>query len=100
VINKFCNVGDQVRCTGTLAQTNGNAIDATTVKAWYKTPAGTVTTLTYPTDGALVKDGIGAYHFDLDLDSAGRYYYGFFSLGTGKAASADGEILVAESKRS
>lgn len=94
------NLGDRVRCTGTIEQTDGTNIDPTTVKAWYRNPAGTVTTLTYGVDVALVKSAVGVYYFDLDADTAGNWYYGFYSTGTGKAASADTLLEVANSKRS
>lgn len=94
------NVGDRVRCTGTIKDSNDTAIDPAVVKGWYRTPAEVVTTLTYGTDVALVKDSTGAYHFDLDVDVPGRYFYGFYSTGNGKASSADGVIIVGQSKRS
>lgn len=95
------HIGDKVRCTGTIAQTNGTNIDPTTVRAWYRMPgsAGIVTTLIYGTDAALVKSATGIYYMDVDVDTQGTYYYGFYSTGTGKAASSDGVLRVVGSKR-
>ncbi len=93
------NIGDRVRVTGTLNQTDGDAVDATVVKAWYRSPAKTVTTLTYGTDGALIRSATGVYYFDLDVDTAGDWYAGFYSTGTGKAASPDHRLPVLASKR-
>lgn len=94
------NIGDRPRCTGTIEQTDGTNIDPSVVKAWYKSPAGVMTTLTYGTDAALMRSATGVYYFDLDVDTAGRWYYGFYSTGTGKAASDDTVITVEASKRS
>ena len=94
------HLGDRVRCTGTIEQTDGTNIDPTVAKAWYKNPAGTVTTLTYPTDAALIKSAVGVYYFDLDVDTAGQWFYGFYTTGTGKAASADTLLSVLASQRS
>ena len=93
------NLGDRVRCTGTLAQTDGTLLDPSTVKAWHRSPIATLTTLTYGVDVALVKDAIGVYYFDLDVDIAGLWIYGFYSLGAGKAASPDTILTVAASER-
>lgn len=95
-----CNIGDRVRCTGTVSQADGTPINPAVVKGWYKNPAtGTVTTLQYGLDSALVRDNTGVYHFDLDVDVVGRWFFGFYSTGTGKASSEDGVILAKESKR-
>lgn len=94
------NTGDRVRCTGTLKQTDGTLADPTVVNAWYRTPANALTTLTYGTDDALAKDTTGVYFFDLDVDTPGRWVYGFYSTGTGKAASPDMPLVVLPSKRS
>lgn len=87
------HLGDKPRCTGTIEQTDGTNIDPSVVKARYRNPAGTVTTLTYG-DGVLLKSATGVYYFDLDLNAVGRWYYKFYSTGTGQAASVDTEILV------
>lgn len=94
------NIGDKPRCTGTVEQTDDTPINPSVVKAWYRNPAGTVTTLTYGTDAALIRLSTGVYYFDLDVDTAGRWYYGFYSTGTGKASGDDGVITVKPSKRS
>jgi len=81
-----------VRCTGTFAAgcTNVNP-DAIMFKV--KTPAGVVTTYTYGTDAALVRDSTGVYHVDVSVAEAGEYVYRFWSTGTGQAAS-EGQFVV------
>lgn len=93
------NIGDRVRVTGTVEQADGTNIDPTVVKSWFRTPAGTITTYTYLTDAQLVKSAVGVYYMDVDLDTVGRWYYGFYSTGTGKASSSDGVLDVQQSRR-
>ena len=92
------NRGDRVRCTGTLTNIAGDEIDPTAALAWYRNPAGTVTTLTYG-GGVLLKSATGVYYFDLDVDTQGTWYYGFYSTDTGKAASPDTKMIVRNSLR-
>ncbi len=93
------NLGDRIRCEGEVSQADVGNIDPTTVKAWHCNPNGTVTTLTYGVDAAIIKSAVGVYYFDLDADIAGEWFYGFYSTGTGKAASSDTRIMVRGSKR-
>jgi hypothetical protein len=48
-----------------------------------------VTTLTYGTDAALVKDSTGNYHVDLDVTMGGKWWIKFYSTGSVKAAVED-----------
>lgn len=95
------NVGDQVKISGTVTTVAaGAATDPTVVKAWTRSPGGTVTTYTYGVDGAVVKTATGAYAVTFDVDVAGIWYAGFYSTGTGKGASPDFVITVDSSRRS
>lgn len=82
--------GDLVRVsTGTNGFTDaisGDPLDPDTVKFSYKTPSGTVTTLTYGPDEEIVKDATGKYHVDLDANEAGFWWYRWHSEGNGQAA--------------
>jgi hypothetical protein len=93
-------VGDLVRCTGTIEQTDGTNIDPSVVKSWFRSPSGTVTIYTYGTDAELVKSATGIYYMDVNLDTAGDWHYGFYSTGTGQAASVDTKLTVDPSRRS
>lgn len=86
------DIGDLVRCTGTFASSGSN-VNPSAVMFKVKTPAGTVTTYTYGTDAALVRDSTGVYHVDVDAATAGDYVYRFWSTGTGQAA-AEGQFWV------
>lgn len=90
------NLGDLVRCTGTLEDTAGTLVDPSVARGWYRNPAGTVTTVSAPT---LVHNSLGTYYFDVDASAAGEWYYGFYSTGTGQAASTDMRFVVESSLR-
>jgi hypothetical protein len=86
------DIGDLVRCTGTFAS-GGTNVNPTAVLFKVKSPAGVVTTYTYGTDAALVRDATGVYHVDVSADEAGEYVYRFWATGTGQAAS-EGTFIV------
>lgn len=80
------DVGDAVRCRVEFKDTSDSFIDPTTVTFKLKLPSGSTTTYVYGTDAQLVKDSTGKYHVDVDISSAGIYYYRFIGTGTVKAA--------------
>jgi hypothetical protein len=65
---------------------SGALMDPAAVLFKFKDPAGVVTTYTYGTDSQLVKDSTGKYHVDINASSVGRWYYKFYSTGSGQAA--------------
>lgn len=94
------NVGDQVAITGTVTVVaSGAVVDPSTVKAWTKGPVGPVTTYTYGVDAAVQRTAAGMYVLIFDVDTAGMWYAGFYSTGTGKGASPDFVITVESSRR-
>lgn len=92
------NVGDVVKISGNV-KTASVDVDPSVVKAWTRSPAGTVTTYTYGVDGAVTKVDTGDYTLTFDVDTAGTWWCGFYSTGTGKAASDDYRVDVQPSKR-
>ena len=78
----------------TLASTD---TDPVTVKCYYKDPNGNKITLTYGTDGALVKDSTGRYHVDITANTSGYWAYRFEGSGTVTAAN-EAEFLVQPSQ--
>lgn len=82
------DIGELVRCTGTFAS-SGTPVNPAAVMCNVKAPSGTVTTYTYGTDAALVRDSTGVYHVDVDAAQAGEYKYRFWSTGTGQAAAEE-----------
>lgn len=90
-------VGQIPRFSAVFTDANGAAVDPTSVFFAYKLEGGAATTLQYGIDLALVKDSAGHYHVDLDLSTAGDYFYRWYSTGTGKAAAEKTfEILASE----
>lgn len=71
--------------------------DPTTVKCMYKNPNNTVTTLTYGTDNALVRDATGKYHVDIPATIAGNWWYRFEASGSVTAAN-EAEFVVSLSQ--
>ncbi len=86
--NNAYTVGSVVRVTGTFKDINGTLADPSTVVFKYKNPVTLVTTtLTYLSDGALVKDSTGTYHVDVDTStSAGDWWVRWQSTGAAQGA--------------
>lgn len=81
------DVGDLVRISAEFTNNEtGATLDPDVVKLSYKAPAGTLTTLTYGIDAALVRDDTGHYHADISASTAGLWRYRWFSTGNGQAA--------------
>lgn len=80
------DVGDNIRCVGTFTQSDGTAIDPSTVTFKHKDPSGNVTTLVYGVDVEVVKSATGIYYIDIDIDESGRWNWRVASTGTGQAA--------------
>ena len=87
------DIGDVIRCTGTITA-SGTAVDPGTVAAkWRIDPGGSVTSYVNGVDAELVKSATGIYYFDIDTAAEGRYLYRFVGTGT-NACAADGVFLV------
>ncbi|NLD42119.1 MAG: hypothetical protein GX657_01355 [Chloroflexi bacterium] len=80
--------GDLVRLSVVFTDAEGVATDPTTITCTVKAPSGTVTVYTYGEDAEVVKDGVGAYHLDLEISASGEWHYRW--AGTG-ACTAAGE---------
>ena len=90
----FFTVGVLVRLSAAFLNAAGTAADPSTVTFRYRTPAGTVTTLVYGVDGALVKASTGNYHVDLAIpNTVGEWTYRWSSTGDPSTA-ADGSFTV------
>ncbi len=70
-------VGDAVRVktVSGFADSTPTAFDPDVVRGKVKDPSGNVVTYVYGVDVELAKDGTGLYHFDVDVDEAGTWYY-------------------------
>lgn len=83
--NKY-DVGDLVRVSVTFTDAAGTALDPTTVSLSYRKLGGTVTTLVYGTDVAVVKVSTGVYRCDISAASSGRWFYRWHSTGAGQGS--------------
>ena len=71
--------------------------DPSTVRCFYKDPAGVITTLTYGVDGILIKDATGKYHVDIYANVVGFWFYRF--EGSGSLISAgEAEFYINQSQ--
>lgn len=94
---KLFSLGAAVRVRGTFKDpSTGVVFDPTTVKVSYRYKAEAVTTRTFGVDAAVVKEGIGVYHLDIDANAVGEWHWRIFSQGTGQTAS-EGSFTVPES---
>lgn len=81
------DIGDLARVTAVFTDgETGDAIDPDVVKLAYRPKDGELVTLTYGTDSEIVKDSVGHYHADIDIDSSGIWRYRWYSTGDGQAA--------------
>jgi uncharacterized protein YfaS (alpha-2-macroglobulin family) len=77
--------GSSVRVSGTFRNTDTQALqDPDVVKLDLTTPAGVLTTYTYPT--GITKAGTGQYYATVDANADGNWTYRWYSTGTGQAA--------------
>lgn len=80
-------VGNLVRISVIFANSVGTAIDPSVVKAQVYSPSEIITTYTYGTDVAVVRDSTGHYHLDVDANAEGVWRYRWYATGTGQAAA-------------
>lgn len=73
--------GQKVRCSVEF-KVDSVLTDPTTVTFKYKKPSGTITTLVYGTDAAVVKDATGKYHVDVTTDEKNEWNFRFEGTGT------------------
>lgn len=64
-------------------------LDPTAVMLDVRDPAGVVTTYTYGVGATVSKDSTGNYSADLSVDLPGKWWYRWYSTGTGQAAKED-----------
>lgn len=85
--------GDLLEVAVTFKNKAGTNTDPTTVRFKHKSPSGTVTIKTHPTDPEVVKDGTGLYHFDLDLNAIGVWSWRWEGTGTVQSVT-EGDVVV------
>jgi len=85
-MTNFYDAGDVVRLTANFTDISNNPADPTAVVLRVKQPDTTVTVFNYP-GGTIVRDGTGAYHYDLSITESGDHYYRFEASGAVQTAA-------------
>jgi hypothetical protein len=80
------HLGDEIRISCDVTSIFGVLSDPGRILLSIKTPLGNIIDLT--TD--IVKDGIGKYHYDLNLTIPGSWWYKWQTLGENQAIIEDG----------
>lgn len=90
-------VGQQVTLSFTLMATDGTLSDAAVLTLEVKDPNAIRTSYVFGSS-AIVRDGVGLYHYDLDLLVGGArpWAYHWVASGGGPHAAAEGTLQVAE----
>lgn len=88
--------GDVLRLTVRFTDADGNPADPSTITLYHKTPGGVLTTRVYGIDGAVARDGVGVYHYDLALSICGGWPVRWEGTGAVQAA-VEGLIHVGPS---
>ena|SRR3990167_11559489 len=89
------DIGDRFRVTGTFTNAAGTAADPTSVKFYYKTPAGVVASRSYATSTTVVKSATGVYYSDVVSTDDGYYAWRWSSTGS-IIATVEGITYVRE----
>ena len=87
--------GDVRRLSLTITTILGVVGDPTTLVFVMNAPSGTVTTHTWQTDTALVKESAGVFHVDWPVAQVGTHRYSWVSSGVNAAYAEDSFISVA-----
>mgnify|MGYP003347994239 FL=1 len=85
--------GDLVRLTATFT-VSGVATDPSGVVLYVRQPSGTLTTLTYGVDAAIVKVSTGIYRYDYNAATAGPVSYRWAGASPAQAADQNSFFVV------
>lgn len=80
--------GDLIRVSVTF-EAAGLAADPTTVVLKHKSPSGTITTWTHGVNNQVVKDAVGAYRGDINVNEGGTWHFRWEGTGASQGAAQD-----------
>lgn len=80
------DVGDDVRCSVTFLNEDGDEANPTTVTFRIRDPEGEVTPYVFDTDPEVVNSAPGRFYVIVDATKPGTWTQHWFSTGEGKAA--------------
>lgn len=94
------DVGDLIRCSGAFTNISNVAVDPDNVHFKVRDPSLNTTSYQYGVDAEVVRDSVGNYHVDVDVDEAGYWWFRFYGLaGDGSNQGAEEQVFkVAPSK--
>lgn len=87
--------GATARITARFEDENHVLADPTTITAEFSNPAGVKTTWVFGADVELVRESVGVYHYDIDLNLPRVWHYRIEGTGTVKAVSQNQLNVVA-----
>lgn len=85
--------GDKVRLKATVRDSAGALVDPTSIVLRVRDPGQALGSPTLYSGGSIVKDSVGLYHCDVDVNLAGTWRYRWESTG-GAIAAEEGEFEV------
>lgn len=83
------DVGDLVRMSSVFYDDDGNLADPSTITLKVKDIAGTVSTYVFGVAAEVVRDKLGHYHADIEIDGAGDGFWFFRWEGIGAIIAAE-----------
>jgi hypothetical protein len=95
MLNRY-DVGDLVRFPATFKNYLEELTDPNTIRFRYVKPDGTATTLQFGVDGDIIRDSVGEFHIDLELDTKGEWQYNWIS--DGAVITSQWGILIVEGR--
>jgi hypothetical protein len=87
-------IGNLVTVSIVFRDKTGAVVDPAVVTLEIKDPNMITTTYTYGVDAGLIKDSVGNYHFDIDVEVAGAWTYFWQGTGVGQSSSAGNFVAV------
>ena len=87
-----------IRLTVTFTDSNGDAVDPTTVTFETYSPCRTTSTYVYGTDSEVGKSAVGNYYADIEPGEPGRWHYRWKTTGSGTTIRKQGTFIIQDSK--
>jgi hypothetical protein len=90
---KVYQKGELVRIEGLFTDIEGTLADPTTVTLKVTPPSGVTVAYTYA-GAQVIRDSVGAFHYDLNAPDAGQWFYRWEATGAASQAADNGEFMV------
>jgi len=90
---KVYQKSDLVRIDGSFTDLAGTLADPTTVTLKVTPPSGVTVAYTWAA-AQVIRDSVGAFHYDLSVTEAGQWFYRWEATGAASQAADNGEFMV------